>query len=258
MGVLGARNDEIKGWGWPGFTLDIKLLFTVFVALLGGGSLGSLSLDGLLGESGGTTSDGTTTLTTLLGHISITTLTLAALTVATVGVVTVVRTVVGLTRGGNDDTRHTGETNGLEELVGLRVDDDLLGEILHDRVVRDDVLTALTLLLLELEGDSTDRSSSNTLHQVGGEASNLVTQTLGGDLSDLADDLLVGGEVDGELSVVLLDDHASGLLDGLSSDATLFIFKQHIILRQFYVLYQFSTPQYRSRGSKRIFSRQSN
>jgi hypothetical protein len=199
--------------------------------------LSGLSGDGLLRESGGSTSNSTASLTALLGEVSISTLALAALAVSTVGVVTVVR-VVGVTRGSNNDARHTSEANGLQELVGLRVNDDLGSEILHDRVVRDDVLTALTLLLLELEGDSADGALSDTLHQVSGEASNLVAQTLGGDLSDLADDLLVGGEVHSKLSVVLLNNDTSGLLDGLSSDATLFSQRIHIFI--------ISTPLYTS------------
>ena len=40
-----------------------------------------------------------------------------------------------------------------------------------------------------------------------------------GDQSHLLDDALVGVEVEGELGVVLLDDHPRRLLDGLSPDA---------------------------------------
>ncbi len=44
----------------------------------------------------------------------------------------------------------------------------------------DVVVLALALLLLELEGDTTDGAALDTLHQVGREASDLVTETLRG------------------------------------------------------------------------------
>jgi hypothetical protein len=53
------------------------------------------------------------------------------------------------------------------------------------------------------------------------EARNLVPQALGLDDGDLLADTLVGGEVEGEAGVVLLDDLARGLLDGLGADAAL-------------------------------------
>lgn len=186
----------------------------------GGGGLGGLSSDSLLGESGRSSGGGTASLTALLGSILVSTLALAALTVTTVLVTSVVVVMVGIS-GDNGDTSELSKTHRDEQILGLRVDADVLGEVLHDGMVRDDVLTALALLLLELEGDSTDGSLGNALHQVGGETGNLVTETLGGDLGNLGDDLLVGGEVNSQLGVVLLDDNASGLLDRLSSNATL-------------------------------------
>ena len=45
------------------------------------------------------------------------------------------------------------------------------------RHLGDVVVLPLTLLLLELEGDTTDGTLLNTLHQVSGEAGNLVAQT---------------------------------------------------------------------------------
>lgn len=186
----------------------------------GGGS--GLSSDGLLGEGGRSSGGGTATLTALLGNIVITTLALAALTVATVGVVTVVVVaVVGITSRNDGDSSELTKTHSDEQVLGLSIDGDALSEILHDGVIRDDVLTALALLLLKLEGDSTDGTLRNTLHQMGGETGDLVAKTLRGDKGNLGDDLLVGGEVNSQLGVVLLDDDASGLLNGLSSNATL-------------------------------------
>ena len=51
------------------------------------------------------------------------------------------------------------------------------------RDLRNVVILALTLFLLELEGDTADGSLLNALHQVGGEAGDLVTETFRGDNS---------------------------------------------------------------------------
>ena len=48
----------------------------------------------------------------------------------------------------------------------------------------------------------------------------LVAEGLRGDDGDLLDDPLVGVEVEGQLGVVLLDDHPSCLLDSLRPDAS--------------------------------------
>lgn len=57
-------------------------------------------------------------------------------------------------------------------------------------------------------------------YQVSDESGNLVPQRLSGDEGHFLDDPLVGVEVQGQLSVVLLDDDPGGLLDGLGADAT--------------------------------------
>jgi hypothetical protein len=80
------------------------------------------------------------------------------------------------------------------------------------------VILALTLLFLELEGNTTNRTAGNTLHQVGGETSNLVAKTLGGNDGNLVADLLVGLEIESKTGVVLLDEDAGSLLNGLSSE----------------------------------------
>lgn len=65
----------------------------------------------------------------------------------------------------------------LEKVLGLGIDLELaglgvLGEV-ESRDLRNVLVLALTLLLLKLEGDTTDGSSLNSLHQVGGVTSNL-------------------------------------------------------------------------------------
>lgn len=68
------------------------------------------------------------------------------------------------------------EAEGLEEVLGVGVDIELAGLGLGDIESGDlgDVLVlALTLLLLELEGDTADGATLDTLHQVGGVTSDL-------------------------------------------------------------------------------------
>jgi len=67
----------------------------------------------------------------------------------------------------------------LEQVLGLVVDIQLasLGEV-ESGNLGDELVLALTLLLLKLEGDTTDGSTLNTLHQVGGVAGNLLVSVL--------------------------------------------------------------------------------
>jgi len=101
------------------------------------------------------------------------------------------------------------EAKRAEKVLGLGV--DLKGRLGRDGEGRDlgNVLVlALTLLLLETERDTTDGTLLDALHKVGGDcrvstsavekvlvlltASNLVAEALGGDLSDLIEETLVG------------------------------------------------------------------
>ncbi len=109
------------------------------------------------------------------------------------------------------------ELEGLEHVPGVGVDLDEI--LLKGGDLRDEVHAPLTLLLLELEGDVADRATLDALHEVGGEAGDLVAHTLGGDHSDLVTDALVGVEIEGEAGVVLLHDDAGGTLYGLGADS---------------------------------------
>ncbi len=64
--------------------------------------------------------------------------------------------------------------------LGVGVDLQRVGSGVESRDLRDVVVLALTLLLLQLEGDTTDGTALDTLHQMGREASDLVAQTLRG------------------------------------------------------------------------------
>ena len=61
---------------------------------------------------------------------------------------------------------HSGNVHlhGLQHIVGLSIHKDLL--LLKSRVLGDEVKTTLSLLLLELQGDSTHRTSLDSLHEV--------------------------------------------------------------------------------------------
>jgi hypothetical protein len=66
---------------------------------------------------------------------------------------------------------------GLEEILGLLVNLELaalrVGEV-ESRDLWDVLILALTLLFLELEGDTADWATLDTLHQVGGVSGNLI------------------------------------------------------------------------------------
>ena len=114
----------------------------------------------------------------------------------------------------------------LEQVAGLEVDVQTtlvveLGEV-ESGDLGNVLILALTFLLLKLEGDTTDRTTLDTAHQMRGVTGNLVAEALGGDDGDLIADALVGVEVRGELGVELLNDDLGGLLDGLGADATHF------------------------------------
>jgi hypothetical protein len=109
--------------------------------------------------------------------------------------------------------------HALQHVLGLLVDIELaalrLSEV-EGRNLRHILILPLTLLLLQLEGNTTDGATLDTAHQVGGEAGNLVAETLGGDDGDLIEDPLVDLEIEGELGVVSLNDDLGRLLDGLN------------------------------------------
>ena len=107
----------------------------------------------------------------------------------------------------------------LQKVAGVGVDGD--GLLLEGRDLGDEVHSALTLLLLKLEGDAADGALVNALHEVGGETGDLVAHALGGGDGNLVDNSLVGVEVHRETGVVLLHDGLRRLLDGLGSDTLL-------------------------------------
>ena len=138
-------------------------------------------------------------------------------------------------------------------------DAEVLDHLLQDSVVAsidavdlnlgalgNEIHLSLALFLLETKRDTSDGSLLNSLHQVSGETSNLVTESLCLDLADVIDDSLVDMEVVGQptrherqktrqnvklssnltnvylLAIVLFDECPGGSLDGLGSNSSLY------------------------------------
>jgi hypothetical protein len=85
--------------------------------------------------------------------------------------------------------RRSTYAEALEEVLGLLVDVEsarlaVLGEV-EGGDLGDVLILALTLLFLELEGDTADGTTLDTLHQMCGVSGNLVPQTLGSDDGNL-------------------------------------------------------------------------
>ncbi len=74
---------------------------------------------------------------------------------------------------------------------------------------------------MDLKGDTSDGALLDSLHQVSGETSDFISHSLGGEDSNIGEDLLVEVEVSGKLAVILFDQNLGGSLDGLSSDSAL-------------------------------------
>ena len=103
-------------------------------------------------------------------------------------------------------------------LDGGVINEDLLN--IELRLLGDEVHASLSLFLLELEGDVSDGTLLDSLHQVSNETSDLVSESLGRNDGNLLSNLLVELEVKGELLIVLLNDVSSRSLDSLSSDSS--------------------------------------
>lgn len=117
-----------------------------------------------------------------------------------------------------DDAGEIGHAEGGEQFYGLLVDLDEVS--LDGGLFGDEVHAALALLLLELEGDAADWAPLDALHEVGGEAGDLVAEALRGDDGHLFQDLLVRVEVERHARVVPLDHQPRRFLHRLRANAT--------------------------------------
>ena len=131
--------------------------------------------------------------------------------------------------------------HSLEHFLGINVHIDSL--LLQGRHLRDEVQTTLSLLLLELQGNSTHRSSLDSLHQmlfnewmlqnvtvtypaillrILLEGKSAHSSTIYKSSLKPSKYSLVVLEVQSQLLVVLLNDVSGGLLDSLSTHTTLY------------------------------------
>lgn len=90
---------------------------------------------------------------------------------------------------------------------------------LNFRLGGNPIQSSFSFLFLDLEGNSLDWALLNSLHEMGGKSSNFVSESLGGNLSNFAEDFLVGVEVVGQLLVILLEEELSTSFDCLGSDS---------------------------------------
>lgn len=118
-----------------------------------------------------------------------------------------------------------------KHVLGLSIDFNVVS--VNSRLLRYVVILSLTLLFLELEGDSAHRSLLDALHEMGNETCNHVAQSLRGDDSYFISNSLVGLEIESETGVVLLNDDACCLFDELGSDTTL----QHKIILNHWIVH---------------------
>jgi len=121
------------------------------------------------------------------------------------------------------DTDAAGDTgfHTLEHALSDGVNLDTISDLLvHPRNFGDEVETLFTFFFLHLEGDATDGTASETLHDVGGVTGDLVLELLGDTEGDVKDDTLVVVVVAAEAGEVVFNDLAGGTLGGLGTDLT--------------------------------------
>eukprot|EP00166_Cyanidium_caldarium_P001155 ctg_1555.g548 len=128
--------------------------------------------------------------------------------------------MVGAALAGLDDhdAGQGAETLGAQHGLGVRIDLDDLG--VHGADLGHKVHAALALLLLQFEGDASHRPALDTAHKVRHKAGDLVAQSFRRDERHLIAHPFVGVKVAGrQARVVLFDDDAGGLFDGLGPHA---------------------------------------
>lgn len=111
-------------------------------------------------------------------------------------------------------------TQVLDQISGVLVDvDDIL---VQSTALRDEVHATFPLLLLQLQADAAHIVAPvDTLHQMCGEACDLVTHALGRACGNLVHHALVHVKVICQLAVEALDDDTRAALNGLCTNAAL-------------------------------------
>lgn len=116
------------------------------------------------------------------------------------------------------------EAQRLDQVGGFSVNFQLtVGGVrqVQSRDFGDVLILSFSFFFLQLEGDTSDGTLLNSLHQVGGVTGNLVSQSLGLDNGDFLSQSLVGFKVKSQLGVESFNEHLGGSLHSLSSNTTL-------------------------------------
>lgn len=115
------------------------------------------------------------------------------------------------------------QTQRLDQVSGLVVNvQDTLGVTqVQSRDIWDVLVLSLSFFFLQFERDTSDWTLLDSLHQMGGVTSDLVSQSLGLDGGDLVTQSLVALEIQSQLWIVTLNQSLGSTLDSLSSNSTL-------------------------------------
>jgi len=95
------------------------------------------------------------------------------------------------------------DSEGMEHIEGFLVDLDVIGVDGGD--IGDEVHAAFALLLLQFERDTANRALLNALHEISGEACDLIPESFRGDDRHFFQKLLVRVEVQRHPRIVTLD-----------------------------------------------------
>lgn len=84
--------------------------------------------------------------------------------------------------------------------------------------LRNKVQASFSLLFLQLQRNSTNRSTLNSLHQMGNKTSNFISHSLWWDDSDFTNKSLVNMEIKSQTRIIFLNDNSWWFLDSFCSD----------------------------------------
>jgi hypothetical protein len=116
--------------------------------------------------------------------------------------------------------RNTGEvaiSQTFQQISGIWIDLDRF--LFESADFRNEVQSSLTLFLLQLQGDATNRAFRNAPHEVGGVSCNLVPHPLRRKDGHIIDNALVGVKIQRQPRVVLFNDRAGGFFDSFGTNA---------------------------------------
>ena len=125
---------------------------------------------------------------------------------------------------GNVDDREwqlqTQRFNQVRSLV-VNVQNTVRTRQVQSRDFWDVLVLSFSFFFLQFERDTSNWTLLDSLHQMGGVTSNLVSQSLGLDSGDFITKSLVGLEIQSQLWIVTFNQSLRSTLDGLGSNSTL-------------------------------------